>query len=61
MCPTARHKKALQAIADLEAGKSTFLNHADAEECEQNGWAEALPEGRWRLTDEGRRILRATG
>jgi len=42
-----------------EQGQSGFLNRDDAEECENQGWAEAQPGGGYRLTAEGRRILEA--
>jgi hypothetical protein len=42
-----------------EQGKPGVLNRADAEECEDQGWAEAQPGGGYHLTVKGRQILEA--
>ena len=55
--PTDRQLKALRMIQRMEQGESVILNTQDAEECEDQGWAEALPRGGYSLTAEGRRIL----
>jgi hypothetical protein len=57
--PTERQLRALRAIADLEEGRRAVLNVADAEECENLGWAEAQPGGGYALTDAGREVLAA--
>jgi hypothetical protein len=56
--PTERQLKVLWNIQQAEEGQPMFVNSGDAEECEDLGWVEAQPGGRYRLTDEGRRILR---
>ena len=56
--PTERQLRALRKIQRAEEGRQTFVNSADAEECEDRGWVEAQPGGGYRLTDQGRRILR---
>ena len=50
---------ALRMIERHEQGKRSVLNIGNAEECEDRGWAEAQPGGRYCLTLEGRRILEA--
>jgi hypothetical protein len=40
-----------------ETGWSGVINPADAEECEDAGWAVAHPGGGYRLTEAGRRVL----
>ncbi len=57
--PTDRQLKALRMIKRMEQGEAVFLIKQNAEECENQGWAEAQPEGGYRLTPEGRRILEA--
>ena len=57
--PTAGQLKALRLIKRKEQGETVFLIKQDAEECEDQGWAEAQPGGGYRLTPEGRRILEA--
>ena len=57
--PTERQLIALRMIERHEQGKPGVLNRADAEECEDHGWAEAQPGSGYRLTAEGRRILKA--
>ncbi len=57
--PTAGQLKALWLIKRKEQGETVFLIKQDAEECEDQGWAEAQPGGGYRLTPEGRRILEA--
>ena len=57
--PTDGQLRALRVIELLEQGQSRILNRGDAEECENEGWAEAQPRGGYRLTEEGRRILEA--
>ncbi len=57
--PTAGQLKALRLIKRKEQGETVFLIKQDAEECEDQGWAEARPDGGYRLTAEGRRILEA--
>ena len=57
MQPTQRHLTTMRKIAKMEAGDSLFINQADAEECENYGWVEAQPGGRYKLTDKGWRIL----
>ena len=57
--PTAGQLKALRLIKRKEQGETVFLIKQDAEECENQGWAEARPDGGYRLTAEGRRILEA--
>jgi len=57
--PTAEQLKALRLIKRKEQGETVFLIKQDAEECENQGWAEARPDGGYRLTAEGRRILEA--
>lgn len=56
--PTEGQLKALRNIQRIEEGQQTALNLAHAEECEDFGWAEAQPGGGYRLTNQGRRILR---
>ena len=56
--PNDKHRKALQAIADLEDGGDAVLNREVAEECCTSGWLEpisGLPG--YRLTQEGLRQL----
>ena len=60
MQPKQQHITALRKIAEMEAGALPHINEANADECENYGWAEAQPGGGYRLTDEGRRILAAT-
>jgi len=55
--PTDKHWEALRKIRRNEQGETVFVNPADAEECENYGWAEAQPLGGWRLTEEGNRML----
>ena len=55
--PTERQLNALRMIERHEQGQSGVLNRDDAEECEDQGWAEAQPGGGYRLTAEGRQIL----
>ena len=57
--PTEGQLKALHVIDRFEQGESVWLNTPNAEECEDQGWAEAQPGGGYRLTAEGRRILKA--
>ncbi len=57
--PTAGQLKALRLIKRKEQGETVFLIKQDAEECEDQGWAEARPDGGYRLTAEGHRILEA--
>ena len=57
--PTERQLKALRVIERLEQGETVFLNTQDAEECEDQGWAEAQPGGGYRLTAKGRQKLEA--
>ncbi len=57
MQPEQRHITTLRKIAEVEAGASLYINRADAEECENYGWAEAQFGGGYKLTDEGRHIL----
>ncbi len=57
--PTERQLKALRVIQRNEQGEIVFLIKENAEECEDQGWAEAQPTGGYRLTAEGRRILEA--
>ena len=56
--PTEGQLKALRNIQRIEEGQQTALNLGHAEECEDFGWTEAQPSGGYRLTDQGRRILR---
>ncbi len=56
--PTEGQLDALRMIERLEQGPDVWLKPADAEECVDLGWAEALPGTRYRLTEEGRQILR---
>ena len=55
--PTERQLKALSRIRKLESGHDVVINPADAEECEDRGWAEAQPSGGYRLTEAGRLVL----
>ncbi len=55
--PTEQQLKTLRKIQSQEAGTYPFINSADAEECEDHGWAEAQPGRGYRLTDEGRSLL----
>lgn len=55
--PNERQKKALKAIADIEAGRAATVNIQDAEECCDKGWATALNKGVYRLTDQGRELV----
>ena len=55
--PTERHLVALRRMAQHEAGRPAVIVPADAEECEDRGWAEAQPGGGYRLTEAGRNIL----
>lgn len=57
--PTERQLKTLGLIKRKEQGETVFLIKQNAEECENQGWAEARPDGGYRLTAEGRRILEA--
>ena len=57
--PTAGQLKALRLIKRKEQGETVFLIKQDAEECKDQGWAEAQPGGGYRLTAEGQRILEA--
>ncbi len=57
--PTEGQLKALRMIKRREQGETVFLIKQNAEECENQGWAEARPDGGYRLTAEGRRILEA--
>ena len=57
--PTERQLKAPRVIQRMEQGETVFVIKANAEECEDQGWAEAQPGGGYRLTAEGRRILKA--
>jgi hypothetical protein len=56
--PTEGQFKALNNIQRIEEGQQTALNVGHAEECENFGWVEAQPGSGYRLTDQGRRILR---
>ena len=42
----------------MERGEQTVLNRQDAEECEDNGWVKAQPEGTYGLIDPGRALLK---
>ncbi len=57
--PTEGQLKALRMIKRREQGETVFLIKQNAEECENQGWAEAQPGGGYRLTAEGQRILEA--
>ena len=59
MQPNLRHITVMGKIAEMEAGAQPIYNPADAEECENYGWAEAQPGGGYKLTDKGRKILAA--
>ncbi len=54
---TERLLKALRRIRRREQGDALFMILVDAEECEDLGWAEPRPEGGYRLTKEGNRVL----
>ena len=55
--PTEGQLTALRMIERHEQGKRSVINIGDAEECENEGWAEAQPGGGYCLTLDGRRIL----
>jgi hypothetical protein len=55
--PTQKQLAALRAISQVETGESCVVNRGDAEECEDQGWAEAQPGGGYKLTEQGRRVL----
>ena len=55
--PTEKQLTALRMIERHEQGKRSVINIGDAEECENEGWAEAQPGGGYRLTTQGRQIL----
>jgi ribosomal protein S19E (S16A) len=57
--PTPGQLKALRVIKRMEQGETVFVIKQNAEECENQGWAEAQPGGGYRLTPEGRQILEA--
>ena len=52
-----RHRRVLEAVTRLESGESHVINSGDAEECENLGLVKKQPDGRWRLTDRGRKKL----
>ena len=57
--PTEGQLKALRMIKRMEQGGTVFLIKQNAEECEDQGWAEAQPGGGYRLTVKGHQILEA--
>ena len=58
MVLSERHKKVLEAVAVQEAGKSPgFINVQDSEECESLGLIEIQGQGKYSLTNVGRRAL----
>ena len=59
--PTEMQLKVLRRIRRSEQGEDVFVNFADAEECVHHGWALPRPEGGYRLTKEGNRVLDSHG
>ena len=58
--PTERQLSALRAMQAHEATQQAVIKPADAEECEERGWAEAQPGGGYRLTEAGKQVLKTT-
>lgn len=55
--PTEKQYKALSAVLNIEQGASAFINPADAEECADRDWLEAVGTNGWQLTAAGKRLL----
>ncbi len=59
--PTRKQLTVLRTIASMKPGGTSFVNSSDAEECVDKGWLETTPPVGYRLTAEGRAVLKRAG
>lgn len=55
--PTQKQYQALVAVSRLQESGTAFINPADAEECVDAGWLDALGLNQWALTKSGKKRL----
>ena len=55
--PTPNQLAALRAVEKAQSGAQAVINTGYIEECCDFEWAEPIPSGGYRLTEQGRAVL----